>query len=86
MTDANIHSLDETYGSGKQGFKERPRSNRRGHQAIWKMGGKVIGVYMVMGEYDFVTIGEFPSDEASAAFALATSTREISVGFRRNWT
>lgn len=38
-----------------------------------KMGGKVIGVYMVMGEYDYITIGECPSDEIQSAFALALS-------------
>lgn len=36
-----------------------------------KMGGKVIGLYLVMGEYDYVAIGESPSDEVQAAFALA---------------
>ncbi|HSL98671.1 MAG TPA: GYD domain-containing protein [Candidatus Limnocylindria bacterium] len=40
-----------------------------------KMGGKVIGVYMVMGEYDYITIGECPSDEVSTAFALALSAQ-----------
>jgi len=34
------------------------------------MGGKVIGVYVVMGDYDYVTIGEFPSDEVATTFAL----------------
>jgi uncharacterized protein with GYD domain len=40
-----------------------------------KMGGNVIGVYMVMGEYDYITIGECPSDEIQAAFALALSAQ-----------
>lgn len=40
-----------------------------------KMGGKAIGVYMVMGEYDYITIGECPSDEVSAAYALALSSQ-----------
>jgi uncharacterized protein with GYD domain len=39
------------------------------------MGGKVIGVYMVMGEYDYITIGECPSDEIQAAFALALGSQ-----------
>jgi len=34
------------------------------------MGGKVIGFYVVMGEYDYVSIGEAPSDEVAATFAL----------------
>ena len=35
------------------------------------MGAKVIGFYSVMGEYDYVAIGEFPSDEVAMAFAMA---------------
>ena len=35
------------------------------------MGAKVIGFYSVMGEYDYVTIGEFPSDELAMVFAMA---------------
>jgi uncharacterized protein with GYD domain len=30
---------------------------------------------MVMGEYDYITIGECPSDEVSTAFALALSAQ-----------
>jgi uncharacterized protein with GYD domain len=40
-----------------------------------KMGGKVIGTYMVMGEYDYIAIGEGPSDEMQAAYALALSAQ-----------
>ncbi len=39
------------------------------------MGCKVIGFYAVMGEYDYVTIGEFPSDEAAMAFAMALGSQ-----------
>jgi len=35
------------------------------------MGAKVIGFYSVMGEYDYVAIGEFPSDEHATTFAMA---------------
>jgi uncharacterized protein with GYD domain len=73
MTDADIHRPVETYGTGKQGHTERTRSNRRRHQVV--SGGKVIGVYLVMGEYDYITIGECPSDEVQTAFALALSSQ-----------
>jgi uncharacterized protein with GYD domain len=36
-----------------------------------RWGSKVIGVYAVMGEYDYVAIGEFPSDEVAMAYAMA---------------
>jgi uncharacterized protein with GYD domain len=39
------------------------------------MGGKVSGVYVVMGEYDYVSIGEFPSDEVAMTFSLALGSR-----------
>jgi uncharacterized protein with GYD domain len=39
------------------------------------MGGKVIGVYAVMGEYDIVAISEAPSDEIAMTFALALSSQ-----------
>ena len=35
------------------------------------MGGKLIAVYVVMGEYDYVGIAEAPSDEVAMAFMLA---------------
>jgi uncharacterized protein with GYD domain len=39
------------------------------------MGGKVFGVYAVLGEYDYVSVGEFPSDEVAMAFSLALGSR-----------
>ena len=35
------------------------------------MGGKLIGFYAVMGKYDYVAIGEAPSDEVAMAFNLS---------------
>jgi len=34
------------------------------------MGGKVLGTYLAMGQYDILAIGEAPSDEVAAAFLL----------------
>ena len=63
-----------------QGRKEIINAPARIEEAIklyQNMGGKVIGVYMVMGEYDYVTVGECPSDEAQTAFALALSSQGL---------
>jgi len=39
---------------------------------LWEsLGGHTIGVYMTMGDYDFVALGEGPDDQAAATFALA---------------
>jgi len=35
-----------------------------------EMGGKLIGLYTTMGEYDYVAIGEAPSDEVAMTFLL----------------
>jgi len=39
------------------------------------MGGKLIGFYATMGEYDYVAIGEIPSDELAMTFALALGSQ-----------
>ena len=63
-----------------QGSKEITNAPAKIEEAIkvyQNMGGKVIGVYMVMGEYDYITIGECPSDEIQTAFALALSAQGL---------
>ncbi len=40
-----------------------------------QLGGKVLGVYITMGEYDLVSVTEWPSDEAAATTALAIGSR-----------
>ena len=63
-TDHGIKSIKDAPGRVEDAIK--------GAEAL---GGKVIGVYSVMGEYDYVTIGEFPSDEAQMTFAIALGSR-----------
>ena len=66
------------YKLTNQGIKNAKDAPGRVEDAIKgaeAMGGKVIGVYAVMGEYDYVTIGEFPSDEVAMAFSLALGSR-----------
>jgi uncharacterized protein with GYD domain len=61
-----------------QGIKDVKNAPGRVEEAIkgvQAMGGKVLNVYIVMGEYDYVTIGEFPSDEVATTFSLALSSR-----------
>ncbi len=42
-------------------------------QGAKEMGGEMKGVYMVMGQYDFVAIFEMPDDETMAKFVIRTS-------------
>ena len=59
---------------GAKTIKEAPARLEEGIKAFEKMGGKMIGFYVVMGEYDYVAVGEAPSDEVAMTFALALSS------------
>ncbi len=59
---------------GAKAIKDAPGRIEVGIKSAEKMGGKVIGFYAVTGEYDYVAIGEFPSDEVAATFSLAVSS------------
>ena len=39
------------------------------------MGGSVLSFHVTFGEYDYVAVGDGPSDEAAAAFALALASQ-----------
>ena len=56
---------------GIRNIKDAPQRMEKGIKALEAMGGKVIGIYSVMGEYDYVGIGEMPNDEAALTLALA---------------
>ena len=56
---------------GIRGVKQAPRRIEEGIKGAEAMGAKNLGFYSVMGEYDYVAIGEFPNDEAVMAFAMA---------------
>lgn len=55
---------------GIKGIKNAPQRFEQGVKAVEKMGGKVLGFYAVMGEYDYVGIGEFPNDEVAMTHSL----------------
>ncbi len=58
----------------KQGLadiKESPERIKQAKAAAEKMGIRVVGVWVTMGEYDLVTIGDAPNDQTIAAFSLA---------------
>jgi len=55
---------------GIKGIKDAPGRTEEGIKAFEAMGGKLIGFYTVMGEYDYVGIGEAPSDEVAMTFSL----------------
>jgi uncharacterized protein with GYD domain len=57
---------------GASKIKESPTRLDAAKKAAEKAGGKIHAWYLTMGKYDAVIISEFPDDEASAKFMLAT--------------
>ena len=56
---------------GIKNIKEMPQRMEKAIEASEAVGGKVLGVYSVLGEYDLVSIAEFPNDETVLTLALA---------------
>lgn len=55
---------------GIKDVKNAPERITEGLKAFEAMGGKLTGFYAVMGEYDYVSVGEAPSDEVAMTFML----------------
>ena len=68
---ANYVILMKLTDQGANAIKDAPGRIDAGIKAYEQMGGKVIGFYAVMGKYDYVAVGEAPSDEVATTFALA---------------
>jgi uncharacterized protein with GYD domain len=68
---ATYISLMKLTDQGIRDIKNAGNRMEKAKNAVASAGGKWIGFYMVAGEYDYVGITEFPSDEAGAAFILA---------------
>jgi uncharacterized protein with GYD domain len=61
--------------AGAENIKKIPERIAESRKTAEELGGKVLGVYVTMGEYDLVSVSEWPSDEAAATTALAISSR-----------
>lgn len=60
---------------GASDIKNAPQRLADGVKAFEAMGGTMKGLYVTMGPYDYVGIGEAPSDEVAAALALSLSAQ-----------
>jgi uncharacterized protein with GYD domain len=60
---------------GVKDAKAIPERIGAGIKAWEAMGGKVLSFLVTFGEYDYVAVGDGPSDEAAAAFALALASQ-----------
>jgi uncharacterized protein with GYD domain len=60
---------------GVKNIKDAPKRIEEGIKAAESIGGKLIGFYATMGEYDYVSIGEAPSDEVHMTFLLGVGAQ-----------
>ena len=58
---------------GVKDIKNAPQRIEQGIKSYEKMGGKMIAFYAVTGKYDYIAIGESPSEEIGMAFNIALS-------------
>jgi uncharacterized protein with GYD domain len=56
---------------GAKAIKDSPARIEAGVKGWESMGGKMLGFYVTMGDYDYIAVGEAPSDEVAAAFVLS---------------
>lgn len=64
-------SLMKFTDQGIRDIKNAPKQVEEAIQTLGAMGGKVIGFYTAMGEYDYVLIADLPGDGIALAFVLA---------------
>jgi uncharacterized protein with GYD domain len=62
---------------GAKTIKEAPARVEAAFKAAEAIGGKSLGFYLTMGEYDYVSVVEGASDEAMAVFLLGPSALGI---------
>ena len=58
---------------GLEKIKDSPSRLEAGKKAVEAVGGKVVGFYMLMGQYDMALIVEAPDDAVLARISLALS-------------
>lgn len=60
---------------GIENIKDGPARLDAAKQTLAAAGGKLLGFYLTMGQYDLVTIAEFPDDETAARAGLAGASQ-----------
>ena len=56
---------------GIKNVKGAPERMKAAIETAEAAGGKILGLYVTLGEYDLVAISEWPSDEAGMVMLLA---------------
>ena len=60
---------------GARNVKGAPDRMSAAVKAVEQMGGKVLALYVTMGEFDLVAITQWPSDEAGVAMLLSQAAQ-----------
>ena len=60
---------------GVKDVKNAPERFAAARKLTEAMGGKFLGLYVTMGEYDIIALTEGPSDEVAAAVALSIASK-----------
>lgn len=68
-------SLISWTDQGVRSFKDTVDRAKSAAQAAERMGGRLKDTYWTVGEYDIVSIAEFPDDESGTAFLLALGSQ-----------
>ncbi len=55
---------------GAKDIKGAPERIEHALKLFEKMGGKLLGFYVITGEYDYVAIGEMPNEEVALTYIL----------------
>ena len=74
---AIVHCFMQINGQGAQDIKNAPKRIRAAGKMIEKMGGKLTGFYLTIGDYDYIAIGEAPNDEVACTFLLGMGATGI---------
>jgi uncharacterized protein with GYD domain len=64
-------SLMKFTDQGIKDVKEAPQRAEQLVKGLEAMGGKLLGLYFTMGEYDYIGIAEAPSDEVALTFLMS---------------
>lgn len=67
--------LSSLTSQGAQTIKKNPERIKQVNKEIEKMGGKIVSQYVVLGQYDFITILEAPDNETVTRISLEISAR-----------
>jgi uncharacterized protein with GYD domain len=65
-------SLVNLTDQGIKEVKNAPERLRSFDVAAQEVGGKLVGFYLVLGQYDYVVITEAPDDQTAARLILGT--------------